>query len=138
MDVLAVLSKSSAQSNATRTACEIRLPSDSRASMRPQRDTYTAYSIGCAVVWGVILLLGRRRLDARTWYTLRVVCGGWWMGWTSASIARIGYPPPKPLTPAGEKRLRAASIVLVALGLVNTIRMLVAGKRPRESEAGFK
>jgi len=37
------------------------------------------------------------------------------MGWTSATIARIGYPPPKQLTPAGEKRLRIISIVLIAL-----------------------
>ncbi len=41
------------------------------------------------------------------------------MGWTSATIARIGYPPPKPLTAAGEKRLRNASTVLVALGLAS-------------------
>ena len=98
--------------------------------MRTQRNTYTAYSIGCAGVWGVILLLGRRRLDAQSWSTLRLVCGGWWMGWTSATIARIGYPPPKQLTPAGEKRLRIISIVLIALGLTSTLRMLVAGKRP--------
>ncbi len=101
-----------------------------------RRNTYTAYSIGCAGVWGVILLLGRRRLDAQTWNTLRLVCGGWWVGWTSASIARIGYPPPKPLTPAGEKRLRIISSVLVALGLGSTIRMFVAGKRSPGSTPG--
>ena len=100
-----------------------------RSSMRTQTNSYTAYGIGCAGVWGVILLLGRRRLDSQTWNTLRLVCGGWWMGWTSATIARVGYPPPKQLTPAGEKRLRIISIVLVALGLGNAFRMLVAGKR---------
>ena len=47
-------------------------------SMRPR--TYASYSIGCAAVWGVILAVGRRKLDARTWNELRVVCGGWWMG----------------------------------------------------------
>jgi hypothetical protein len=97
--------------------------------MNPKRNTYTTYSIGCAGVWGVILLLGRRRLDAHTWNTLRLVCGGWWIGWTSASIARVGYPPPKPLSPAGEKRLRVISIVLVALGLANTARMFAGAKR---------
>jgi hypothetical protein len=102
----------------------------SRLPMSRQRNTYTAYSIGCASVWGVILLLGRRRLDAQTWNTLRLVCGGWWMGWTSATIARIGYPPPRQLTPSGEKRLRTISIVLVALGLISTRRMFAAGKRP--------
>jgi hypothetical protein len=108
----------------------------SRSPMRTERNTYTGYSIGCAGVWGAILLLGRRRLDAQTWNTLRLVCGGWWMGWTSATIARIGYPPPKQLTPAGEKRLRTISIVLVALGLISTLRMLAAGKRPPGSTPG--
>ena len=97
--------------------------------MRTQRNTYTAYSIGCAGVWGVILLLGRRRLDPERWNTLRLVCSGWWMGWTSATIARIAYPPAKQLTPAGEKRLRIISIVLIALGLAITVRMLAAGRR---------
>ncbi|MBV8929673.1 MAG: hypothetical protein JO152_11170 [Mycobacteriaceae bacterium] len=97
-----------------------------------KRDTYTAYSIGCAGVWGVILLIGRRRLDSQTWSTLRLVSGGWWIGWTSATIARIAYPPPKQLTPASEKRLRIISIVLVALGLTNTIRFLATGKRPQK------
>jgi hypothetical protein len=58
------------------------------------------------------------------------------MGWTSATIARIGYPPPKQLTPAGEKRLRIISIVLIALGLTSTFRMLAAGKRPPASTPG--
>jgi hypothetical protein len=104
--------------------------------MRTRRNTYTGYSIGCAGVWGVILLLPRRRLDARTWSTLRLVCNGWWIGWTSATIARIVYPPPRPLTPADEKRLRIISIVLVALGLTSTFRVLVAGKRPPGSTPG--
>ncbi|TWP33660.1 hypothetical protein [Leekyejoonella antrihumi] len=92
-------------------------------------DSYTAYSIGCAGVWGAILALGRRRLDAPTWRVLRLVCGGWWIGWTSATIARSGYPPAKPLTPTGARRLRNVSIVLVALGLANVARMMVTGKR---------
>ena len=101
--------------------------------MNTRRDTYTTYSIGCAGVWGIILLLARRRVDSETANTLRLVCGGWWMGWTSATIARIGYPPPKPLTPAAEKRLRIVSTGLVALGLINIIRLLAAGKRPARS-----
>jgi hypothetical protein len=89
-----------------------------------------------AGVWGAILLLAQRRLDAQTRNTLHLVCGGWWIGWTSATIARAGYPPPKPLTPAGEKRRRIISTVLVALGLTNIIRMLATGKRP-EKRARF-
>src|SRR5215471_11831543 len=99
------------------------------ASPESKRNTYTGYSIGCAVVWGVILLLARRPLDAQTRRELQIVCGGWWMGWTSATIARLGYPPPKPLTPAGEQRLRIASLILVALGLANTVRTFATGKR---------
>jgi hypothetical protein len=101
--------------------------------MRSRRDTYTTYSIGCAGVWGAILLVAQRRLDAENRNTLRLVCGGWWIGWTSATIARIGFPPPKPLTPAAEKTVRIVSIVLVALGLTNTIRFLATGKRPKRS-----
>jgi hypothetical protein len=104
--------------------------------MKTQRNTYTAYSIGCAGVWAGILLVGRRRLDSRSWNALRLVCGGWWMGWLSATIARIGYPPPKPLTPAGEKWLRIISVVLIALGLASTLRMFAAGRRPHGSDAG--
>jgi hypothetical protein len=107
-----------------------------RSPMRTHRNSYTGYSIGCAGVWGVILLLARRRLDSQTWNTLRLVCSGWWMGWTSATIARIGYPPPKQLTPAGEKRLRIISIVLIALGLTSTVRMFAVRKRPPGSTPG--
>ncbi len=60
------------------------------------------------------------------------------MGWTSATIARIGYPPPKPLTPEGERRLRTVSIALVALGLANAVRMLVSGKLPAELQRRLK
>jgi hypothetical protein len=97
--------------------------------MRLQRGTYTAYSIGCAGVWGVILLLAQRRLDSETRNTVRLVCGGWWMGWTSASIARAGFPAPKPLTRAAEKRLRIVSVVLIALGLASLIRTLAGSKQ---------
>lgn len=98
--------------------------------MQVDRNTYTTYSIGCAGVWGGILLLGRRRLDPQTSKTLRLVAGGWWIGWTSATIARIAYPPPKPLTSAGETRLRSVSLVLVALGLASTVRMFVGQHGP--------
>lgn len=97
--------------------------------MSTHRETYTAYSVGCAVVWGALLPLGRRRLDAAMWRRLQTVCGGWWMGSASATIARVGYPPPKPLTPAGRARLRAISTALVGLGLTSAARALIAGRR---------
>ena len=97
------------------------------------RNTYTGYSIGCAAVWGVILAVGRRRLDPKTWSMLRQGCGAWWSGWLSATIARAGYPPPEPLSPAAEKRLANVSLVLVAAGLLGVVRLLVTGKLPERN-----
>jgi hypothetical protein len=54
---------------------------------------------------------------------------GWWSGWTSATIARVSYPPPKKLRPGTEKGLRIVSIVLIAVGLISVIRVLATGKR---------
>lgn len=62
--------------------------------MHPLRRTYTGYSIGCAVVWAVILTLVRAANPERL-HTFLLVCGGWFIGWTSATIARSVYPPPK-------------------------------------------
>ena len=104
-----------------------------RLAIRTPRNTYTGYSIGCAAVWGAILLVGRRRMDARSWKTLRLVCGGWWTGWTSATIARIGYPPPKQLTPTRERRLRRLSIALIAAGLASTLRLLAGKPSPEDT-----
>lgn len=81
-------------------------------------------------MWGAILAAAQRRLDPQSRRTLRLYCGAWWSGWTSATIARVGYPPPKPLTPQGRKRLEQVSLVLVVLGLLGAIRMLIAGKLP--------
>ena len=97
--------------------------------MRTRLNTYTGYSVGCACVWAAILAVGQRRLDPETRSMLRLGCGGWWMGWTSATIARIGYPPPKGLTPRGERRLRTVSLLLVAVGLISVVRLLATGTR---------
>jgi hypothetical protein len=92
-------------------------------------NTYMSYSVGCAAVWGVILAVARRRLDPQSWNTLRLLSVGWWSGWTSATIARASYPPPKKLKPGAEKRLRNVSIVLIAIGAISILRLLAAGKR---------
>ena len=97
--------------------------------MRPRLNTYAGYSVGCAGVWAAILAIGRRRLDPETRNMLRLVCSGWWMGWMSATIARIGYPPPKALTPRAERRLRTVSLLLVAAGLISVVRLLATGTR---------
>jgi hypothetical protein len=63
--------------------------------MNRLRGTYTGYSIGCAIVWAVILAVVAVTHPDRL-HTFVVVCAGWLIGWLSATIARSVYPPPKP------------------------------------------
>jgi hypothetical protein len=63
--------------------------------MRRQRNTYTGYSIACAIVWAVILTVISAKGDSATRHTFALVFGGWVIGWLSATIARTVYPPPK-------------------------------------------
>ena len=63
--------------------------------MKARPGSYTAYSVGCAVVWAVILGVVAAR-DTEKFRTILPVFGGWWMGWTSATIARYVHPPPRP------------------------------------------
>lgn len=67
--------------------------------MRDRLETYTAYSVGCAIVWAIILLGLIVAGKSDKLRTVLPVCGGWWIGWTSATIARYGYPPPKSRPP---------------------------------------
>jgi hypothetical protein len=90
-------------------------------------NTYMAYGIGCAAVWTVILTVTQRRTDSQTRNTIRLVCAGWWLGWMSASIARVVYPPPKKLKPEVYNRVVRASIALMAVGIIRLIRLLMAG-----------
>jgi hypothetical protein len=99
------------------------------APRRSRLNTYTGYSLGCAGVWALILAAGERRLDPETRTALRRWCAAWWSGWTSATIARAGYPPPKKLSPPAEKRLANVSVVLVAMGLLGVLRLLASGRR---------
>jgi len=62
--------------------------------MREIRGTYKGYSIGCAIVWAAILLAISLFKDQSARQTFGLVCGGWWIGWLSATIARSVYPPP--------------------------------------------
>jgi hypothetical protein len=57
--------------------------------------TYTAYSIGCAIVWAIILAGVSSAAGSATRHKLMLVFGGWVIGWLSATIARAVYPPPK-------------------------------------------
>jgi len=106
------------------------MPPEPNRGLKARLNTYTSYSIGCGIVWVLILAIAQRRLDAPSRKTLQQACAAWWSGWTSATIARAGYPPPKQLSPGGKNRLDKVSLVLVAGGLINVIRVLVTGKLP--------
>jgi hypothetical protein len=111
------------------------MPPSRISRIKVQRNTYTGYSIGSAAVWALILAIGSRRLDPEAWKNLRLACAGWWSGWTSATIARAGYPPPKPLTPRGQRTLANVSLALIAVGLISVIHQLVTHKRAATSAA---
>jgi hypothetical protein len=68
---------------------------------RKYSNTYAGYSIACAVVWAVILAAVWARTGDAVRHTFAVFFGGWAIGWLSASIARVVYPPPKPRKLAG-------------------------------------
>jgi hypothetical protein len=57
--------------------------------------TYTAYSIACAIVWAVILIVVATVSPAKL-HIFLIVFSGWAIGWLSATIARSVYPPPRP------------------------------------------
>lgn len=61
---------------------------------RGRAGSYTRYSIAAIAVWAVVLAIVHftRREKAGTYLT---VFGGWLIGWTSATIARFVYPPPR-------------------------------------------
>lgn len=55
--------------------------------------TYTAYSISCVIAWAIILPAAVALDSKYILHTVLVLCGGWWIGWISATIARALYPP---------------------------------------------
>ena len=63
--------------------------------MRRRFNSYTAYSVGCAIVWAVILSAVLSTADSVTGHKFVLVFSGWVIGWLSATIARAVYPPPK-------------------------------------------
>jgi hypothetical protein len=67
--------------------------------MHPSLKTYPAYSVAAGLVWAVILAFVAVVYPERL-HTYLLVGGGWAIGWTSATIARSVYPPPK-ARPAG-------------------------------------
>ncbi|MGB8792648.1 MAG: hypothetical protein WCD33_14170 [Mycobacterium sp.] len=72
--------------------------------LRRFSSTYIGYSIACAVVWAIILATVWTSAGDATWHTFAVFFGGWAIGWLSASIGRLVYPPPKPRRPVDAGR----------------------------------
>ncbi len=99
--------------------------------MRERLNTYPAYSVGCAAVWAALLLVAQRLADSEARKAMQLFCGAWWSGWTSATIARVAYPPAKKLGPRGEKALRVTSVPMIALGVGSAIRFLWAARKHR-------
>ena len=58
------------------------------------RNSYWTYSAGCVGVWGLILSVTAIVAPKATFEKILTGCAGWWLGWTSATIARWVYPPP--------------------------------------------
>jgi hypothetical protein len=88
-----------------------------------------------AAVWAVILIVAHRRTDSQKRNTIRLMCAGWWFGWTSAGIARVVYPPPKKPKPEVYYRVVRASMALLALCIIRLIRLLMAGEQPAVTAA---
>jgi hypothetical protein len=57
---------------------------------------YWTYSIGCFLVWGVVLAVRAAFWGkSSTTHSVLLVFSGWCIAWVSATIARSVYPPPK-------------------------------------------
>jgi hypothetical protein len=72
----------------------VRHPDKERVVVMKQRlRTYTAYGIACLIAWAIILPAAAALDSKAVLHTTLVLCGGWWIGWISATIARAVYPP---------------------------------------------
>jgi hypothetical protein len=56
---------------------------------------YWVYSIGCFLVWGVLLFVVAANGNKTTTHNVLLILGGWAIAWVSTTIARYVYPPPK-------------------------------------------
>jgi hypothetical protein len=59
------------------------------------RGNYWLYSIGCGVVWAIILTITAVKGHSQATHNILLVFGGWAIAWVSTTIARFVYPPPK-------------------------------------------
>src|SRR5450759_4415811 len=73
------------------------------ARVRDRLNTYTAYSIGCAVVWAVLLAAVAAGATTAKLHIFLLLFAGWVLGCNSATIARFVYPPPTSRWPRSRK-----------------------------------
>ena len=74
-----------------------------RQRLQGLHNSYTGYGIGCAVVWAVILITVAATATGGKLHNYLLLAAGWAIGWTSATIARYVYPPPK-LRPRSDRK----------------------------------
>jgi hypothetical protein len=67
-------------------------------------NTYTAYSIGTFIAWGVIWAIVAATVKKETLGYIFAIFFGWCIGWLSATIARAVYPPAKKVYLTGDPR----------------------------------
>ena len=84
-----------ARSPVCKVGAGLRALAEGAPTVNTRIKTYTAYSIGCAVVWAVILTVVATVASKDAKHTVYVMAGGWAIGWLSATIARSVYPPPR-------------------------------------------
>ena len=58
-------------------------------------NTYTAYGIGFWTAWAVALAICAATVSSKTMGYIFAIFFGSVIGWTSATLARVAYPPPK-------------------------------------------
>jgi hypothetical protein len=58
-------------------------------------NTYTAYGIGFFAAWAVLLAVCAATVPNKTLGYIFAIFFGSVIGWTSATLARVAYPPPK-------------------------------------------
>jgi hypothetical protein len=60
-----------------------------------RRRSYWVYSIGCFLVWGVLIAVSAAKAKDGSFHNVLLVFAGWSICWVSTTIARLVYPPPK-------------------------------------------
>ena len=58
-------------------------------------NTYTAYSVGFFAAMAVLLAICAATVSSKTLGYIFAIFFGSVIGWTSATLARVTYPPPK-------------------------------------------